>query len=141
MRLATARITCKPEPKDRLGYLVLSGLRQAGFHLVTTHTAKSPDPLRLRLTLKQLFLDMQANDALKTLTLTADVHVLIQAEAASGLAAERNFFVAKRQDVMDGPDLCHQPGKFDTSVARGQVMDEATRELSDQLNRARAVLL
>ncbi len=60
------------------------------------------------------------------MTLTADVHVLIQAEAASGLAAERSFFVAKRQDVMDGPDLYHQPERHDPSVARAYVMDEAT---------------
>ena len=58
---------------------------EAGFSIVTTQTAKSPNPLRLRLTLKQLFMDWRDVGDGMTLMISADVHVLIHAETASGL--------------------------------------------------------
>lgn len=137
--VATARIKCKPEPKDWLGSLVLTGLHQAGFRIVTTQTANSPDPLRLRLTLKQLFLDMQANDEPAVGTLSADVHVLIQAETDSGLVADRSFFVAKRQNVFDGY-YYNRPDKTDPSVVRAHVMDDATRDLAAAIVNAVLIL-
>jgi hypothetical protein len=142
MTEGTALVTCEPEPKDWLAHLVLAGLNQAGFHIVTTENARSPDPLRLNLTLKQLFMDMQPQYEAEAWLLSADVQVLIQAKTATGLAAERSFVVGKKQLVTapsPGWDD-HQPVKHDASLARAYVMDEATRDLAAEIVNAIIIL-
>jgi hypothetical protein len=112
----TADARCEPDASTWLVHLVLRGLNQAGFRPVTLLTAKTPDPLRIRLTLERLFID--ADPEFATVTLTADVHVLVAVDTASGLAARRSFFVQVEQSTALVTERAYQA-----------VMDEATNAL------------
>ncbi|RYZ07377.1 MAG: hypothetical protein EOO73_12025 [Myxococcales bacterium] len=114
----TANVLCEPDPSQWLGELVLRGLDRAGFKVVTTQTAKTADPLRLRLGLKHLFID-QVNGAL-TVALVTDAHVVIQAQTETGLSAERSFFAKSENDVLAVLDSGLQAS-----------MDEAVEKLAD----------
>jgi hypothetical protein len=109
----TADARCEPDASTWLVHLVLRGLNQAGFRPVTLLTAKTPDPLRLRLTLEHLFID--ADPGFATVMLTADVHVLVTADTASGLVATRSFFVQVERSTVALTDRAYQA-----------TMDEAT---------------
>jgi hypothetical protein len=112
----TANAFCKPEASTWLVELVLRGLNQAGFRPVTLLTAQTPDPLRLRLRLERLFID--PDPGFTTVTLTADVHVGVTADTASGLVATRSFFVQVEESTA-----------FVTDGSYQSVMDRATNAL------------
>ena len=114
----TANVLCEPEPSQWLGELTLRALDRAGFKVVTTRTAKSADPLRLRLTLKHLFID-QVNGVL-TVALVTDAHVVIDAETQTGLSAQRSFFAKSENDVLAVLDSGLQAS-----------MDQAVEQLAD----------
>ncbi len=121
--METADVHCEPAPGEWLASLVVRRLDQAGFRIVTTATSKSPDPLRLHLTVKHLFMDQVPG--MLTVTLVADVHVTVAAETQSGLSAERSFFVKGENDVAAVVDSGFQAA-----------MDQATERLADELVRA-----
>jgi hypothetical protein len=123
----TADVLCTPEPSAWLSELVLRGLDRAKFKIVTTQTAQSADPLRIRLRLAHLFIDQIPG--MMTVTLHTDVNVVVSVESKAGLVAERSFLV-----------------QTDTEVAavldRGlkDAMDQATARLVDRIVDAVLVL-
>lgn len=116
----TADVLCTPEPSQWLSELILRGLDRAKFKVVTTVTAQSPDPLRIHLRLEHLFID-QIPGAL-TVTLNTDMHVVVTADTAAGLVAERSFFVQSQNDVA---------GVLDRGLQASA--DQATQELADHI--------
>jgi hypothetical protein len=116
----TADVLCSPEPSQWLSELVLRGLDRAKFKIVTTRTAQSADPLRIRLRLEHLFIDQVPG--MLTVTLHADVHVIVTAENAAGLVAERSFLVQSETEVAAVLDSKLQ-----------ETMDLATQQLADRL--------
>jgi hypothetical protein len=118
--MATADVLCQPEPDQWLGQVMLRALDRAGFKVVTTLTAKSVDPLRIRLNLKHLFVD-QVNDVF-TIDLVTDVHVTIDAETDTGLLADRSFFVKGLANVLVVVDSGIQAS-----------MDDATEDIVEEL--------
>ena len=118
--METADVLCTPEPSQWLSELILRGLDRARFKVVTTLTAKSPDPLRIHLRLEHLFIDQIPGFWM--VTLNTDVHVVVAADSAAGLAAERAFFVQSRSEVM---------GVLDSGLQAS--MDQATQQLADHI--------
>jgi len=116
----TANVLCTPEPSQWLSELVLRGLDRAKFKIVTTQTAHSPDPLRIRLRLDHLFIDQIPG--MLTVTLHADVHVIVSAENSAGLVAERSFLVQTDSQVA---------GVLDSGLQ--DAMDQATQRLADRV--------
>lgn len=116
----TADVLCEPEPRQWLGELVLRAVDRAGFKVVTTQTARSADPLHLRIKLKHLFID-QVNGVV-TLALITDAHVVIEAETPSGLVAKRSFFAKSRNEVL---------GVLDSGLQAS--MDEAVDQLAKEM--------
>jgi hypothetical protein len=57
-----------------------------------------------------------------TVTLNTDVHVIVTADTATGLAAERNFFVQAKTDV---------GGVLDSGLQASA--DQATQQLADHI--------
>lgn len=119
----TADVLCEPAPGDWLAVLLVRRLDQAGFRIVTTETAKSPDPLRLHLAVEHLFVDQVPG--MWTVTLVADVHVTVAADTQTGLSAQRSFCVKGQNDVAAVLDSGFQAA-----------MDQATERLADELVRA-----
>ncbi|HYP89616.1 MAG TPA: hypothetical protein VEQ59_15715 [Polyangiaceae bacterium] len=116
----TADVLCTPEPSEWLSELILRGLDRAKFKVVTTVSAQSPDPLRIHLRLEHLFVDQIPG--MFTVTLNTDVHVIVAADTATGLAAERNFFVQAKTDV---------GGVLDSGLQASA--DRATQQLADHI--------
>jgi hypothetical protein len=116
----TANVYCEPPPAQWLSEVVLRSVDKAGFKVVTTQTAKSPDPLRLRLTLNHLFVDQVPGFV--TVSLLADVHVTITAETSTGLSAERSFCVRGERDV---------PAVIDAGLQSS--FDQAAQSLADEI--------
>jgi len=84
----TANVDCTVPPKQFVAEQLVHGLRAAGFSVTE---AQSADPLRVEGTLTQFFLEPKV-DAF-TFTPEADVGVRLVATSASGLRAERDFYV------------------------------------------------
>ncbi len=114
----TADVLCTPEPSQWLSELILRALDRAKFKVVTTLTARTADPLRIHLRLERLFIDQIPG--MWTVTLNTDVHVLVSADTATGLIAERSFFVQAKADVGGVTDKGLQAS-----------MDQATQQLAD----------
>ena len=124
------RIYCDREPKDWLGELILLGLNQSGFKIVTTQNAKSANPLRLQPTLKFLFVDdVEAGPNDDFYKIAADVHVVLRAESSSGLVAERSFYASERLPVFSAPLKKEEW----PSAVREEVVAQATRRLAEDI--------
>jgi hypothetical protein len=89
------RVRCLMEPTQWLNETILNGLDRRSFKVVTLQSAKSKAPLQVSLTLKTLFVD----EVLETerASMLADVEVHLVVRTASGLLAERSFFVRERE--------------------------------------------
>lgn len=123
----TADVLCTPEPSQWLGELVLRGLDRAKFKVVTTQTAHSADPLRIRLRLAHLFIDQIPG--MMTVTLHTDINVVVSVDSNAGLVAERSFLVQTDTNVL---------GVVDKGLQAA--MDEATARLADRIVDAVLVL-
>jgi hypothetical protein len=119
----TANVYCSPRPDEWLGLLVVRGLHQAGFRVVTTKTKQGPDPLFLHLKLEHLFVDQVPG--MWTVALIADAHVVVKAATLSGLSAERSFFVKGQNDVA---------GVLDSGIQ--VAMDAAAERLANAIVKA-----
>jgi hypothetical protein len=119
---AMGRVECTPAPLQWLGEALLLRLAADGFHVVTLDTATSRAPLRVNLTLKTFFVDELPEASVPCVVADMEVHLAVT--TASGLSAERNFFVRRKQATL-------QNGvRLKAMHAAGQ---ELTARLSDAL--------
>lgn len=91
------RVRCLMEPTQWLNETVLNGLDRRRFEVVTLENAKSKAPLQVSLTLKTLFIDEVLEAERVSMLADVEVHVLVR--TASGLLAERSFFVRDRESA------------------------------------------
>jgi nucleoside-diphosphate-sugar epimerase len=89
------RVECSPAPVQWVGEALLLRLAADGFHVVTLDRARSSAPLRVNLTLKTFFVDELPDAPVPGVVADMEVHLAVT--TASGLSAERNFFVRRRQ--------------------------------------------
>lgn len=89
------RVECSPAPAQWLGEALLLRLAADGFHVVTLDRARSSAPLRVELTLKTFFVDELPDASVPVVVADMEVHLAVT--TASGLNAERNFFVRRKR--------------------------------------------
>ena len=119
---AMGRVECRPAPLQWLGEALLLRLAADGFHVVTLDKARSRAPLRVNLTLKTFFVDELPDASVPAVVADMEVHLAVT--TASGLSAERNFFVRRK----------HATGESDVRLkAMGAAGEELTARLSDAL--------
>jgi hypothetical protein len=129
-----ADVLCDPTPNLWLQDLVKRSLEQARFRVVTPQSASTPDPLRLHLTLNQLFVEHAQMTAQGPIgrpgvseefsfpALVADLHVAVLADTASGLSARRSFYIQKLNGTQVGFESFYQ-----------DTVDLASQDLADQI--------
>jgi hypothetical protein len=119
---AMGQVECSPAPVHWLGEALLLRLAADGFHVVTLDRARSRAPLRVKLTLKTFFVDELPDASVPAVLADMEVHLAVT--SASGLSAERNFFVRRREAT----------GKSDVRLkAMSAAGHELTARLSDAL--------
>lgn len=119
---AMGRVECSPAPVQWLGEALLLRLAADGFHVVTLDRARSSAALSVNLTLKTFFVDELPDASVPGVV--ADVEVHLAVTTASGLSAERNFFVRRKQATRENGV------RLEAMRAAGQ---ELTARLSDAL--------
>jgi hypothetical protein len=96
---AMGRVECSPAPVQWLGEALLLRLAADEFHVVTLDRARSRAPLRVNVTLKTFFVDELPDAAVPAVVADMEVHLAVT--TASGLSAERNFFVRRRLATLE----------------------------------------
>lgn len=97
----TASVFCSAEPAQWLADLLASELRAAGFNVVAAPPS-SARAVRIEGRLLQFFVEPKVG--VFTFTPEADVHVQLVATSASGLLAERDFYVKGTETSMVGTE-------------------------------------
>lgn len=122
----TANVVCVVPPKEFVAEQLVRGLSAAGFSVID---GQSADPLRIEGTLVQFFLEPKV-DAL-TFTPEADVGVHLVATSASGLRAERDFYVKGEELSVIGweSNFQHASDKGTNTIVEAMIV--AIAELCD----------
>jgi hypothetical protein len=122
----TADILCDADPARYLAGLLAAELDKAGFEVQRKATSSSGG-LRLEGQLLQFFVEPKVGAS--TFTPEADIHVKLSATSASGLRAERNFYMKWEEVSMVGTEDNFQTAA-DTATARiAGSMTQAVQEL------------
>jgi hypothetical protein len=116
----TGYVACSVEPSVFIGELLSHELQSAGFHVV--EKPSGPRSVRVEGTLRQFFVEPEVDLLPAPET---DVHVKLAATSASGLSAERDFYVK-----------AHQPADEDPNESFQRSAENATRDVVRQMAKA-----
>lgn len=116
LNMDTANVLCSAPPTEWLAALLAAELQAAGFKVIPAAQA-SPGAVRIEGTLLQFF--VEAKIGLVTYSPEADVHVRLVATSASGLLAERDFYVKETETSAMGTEANFQAAS--TSAAQSVV--------------------
>jgi hypothetical protein len=114
----TANVYCSAEPAQWLAELLASELRASGFNVLSA-SETSPDAVRLEGRLLQFFVEPKVG--VFTFTPEADIHIQLVASSASGMLAERNFYVKGIETSLVGTESNFQAAS--TAAVRSIVKD------------------
>lgn len=98
----TADILCSANPARYLAKLLAAELDKAGFEVQYKTAAASSEGVQLNGQILQFFVEPKVGAF--TFTPEADVHVRLSATSASGLKAERDFYVKWEETSMVGTE-------------------------------------
>ncbi len=103
--MVTSRIDCSAPPDQFLSQLLGQELTAAGFKVVTDPAQATSAAIRIEGVLLQFFAEPHAA---YTTTPEADIELRLLASSASGLQAQRRFYVKARELSLSGADLNFQ---------------------------------
>jgi hypothetical protein len=125
--METAQIFCGAEPSAYLAELLAAELVEAGFDVQRKNTATSSGALHLEGELLQFFVEPKV-DAF-TFTPETDIHVKLTATSASGLDAERDFYVKAEEVALAGTEDTFQTASVRATHQIVTRMAQAVQEL------------
>lgn len=114
----TADVKCSADPNAYLAELLANELKRAGFTVAYRQTT-SADPLQIEGKLLQFFIEPMPG---WIGVLEADIHVRLSATSASGLVAERDFYVKSQEKAYWGLEFEFQ-----------KATDESTQQIVSKM--------
>jgi hypothetical protein len=125
--LDTANILCDGDPELYLANLLAAELDKAGFEVQRKAPSASSGGLHLEGQLLQFFVEPKVGGF--TFTPEADIHVKLSAASASGLKAERDFYVKWEEVSLAGTESNFQTAADKATVLIVGNMAQAVQEL------------